>query len=45
MVHKTHVDREFQWTGENADRAFQLEQRIGGGYVTRSSPMRDQILM
>jgi len=40
MVHKTHVDREFQWTGENADRAFQLEQKVGGGCVWPQQPVR-----
>jgi serine/threonine protein kinase len=31
MVHKIHVDLNWQWEGDDPDKVFKLERRLGEG--------------
>ena len=31
VVHKTHVDFEYKWSGQNPNEAFEFEEKLGEG--------------
>jgi hypothetical protein len=33
IQHKTHVDFDYKWTGQDPDQVFELTQKLGEGYV------------